>query len=157
MAVNHSLLTTIDELKTRLQALKPRQDDERHGLLLCLASRINNMVSEEVMSFEIIMSIFDDAKTTKYRREDLVAEALSSLITASCKRLPIEEAIKLGAASRLLLDKWLRRNENEVVDTASEAASQLFQTLHKYSSSDMKSMLLNWITVLDEPQGGKLP
>ena len=88
------LVKVINDLKHCLQKLKVREVDERHGLLLCLASIIDRMkfhglddsASHQVVS-EIgsaVVAILQDIETTIYRRPDLMAEASSQLINAWC-------------------------------------------------------------------------
>jgi len=156
MALSQPLSRIIEQLTGRLKALKARQDDERHGLLLCLSSRVDNIRSDEVLSLISILTILEMVKTARYRREDLVAEALSSLITASSKNLAPDDAVKLANIPEMLLNKWLRRNEVEVVDAASEASYQIFRTLHISSPPAGNALLFSWIGFLAEPQGGEI-
>jgi len=43
---NNRYSQVFPQLKTRLQVLKPREDDERHGIILCVASVIERLASE---------------------------------------------------------------------------------------------------------------
>lgn len=88
------LIKVINNLKHCLQKLKVREVDERHGLLLCLASIIDRMkfhglddsASHQVISEigSVVVEILQDIETTIYRRPDLMAEASSQLINAWC-------------------------------------------------------------------------
>ncbi|KAF9881856.1 beta-tubulin cofactor d [Colletotrichum karsti] len=96
--------SSIDRIMARLRALQTRQVDERHGLLLCLASvldkfpellaietdgKANELINRTIRELE---TIFKDFQATTYRRPELVAEASSRLITSS---LPILQAATL--------------------------------------------------------------
>ncbi|KAF4917575.1 Tubulin-specific chaperone D [Colletotrichum viniferum] len=103
---------SIDRILARLRALQTRQVDERHGLLLCLASVLDkfpdllaakpdgivtDLTQRIVQNLETILGGFQ--KTT-YRRPELVAEASSRLITSS---LPILQAATLSSNAQLPL------------------------------------------------------
>ncbi|KAK1699915.1 beta-tubulin cofactor d [Colletotrichum godetiae] len=87
---------SIDRVLARLRTLQTRQVDERHGLVLCLASvldkfpelvvdkPIDTVITE--IAHRIIReleSLFTEFQTTTYRRPELIAEAYSRLITSS--------------------------------------------------------------------------
>lgn len=135
--------------------LKSRQDDERHGLWLCLASRIENRNPLEVLKLQDVLPMLEEAKTTKYRREDLVAEALSKLITASCDRLVEEDCHSLAVSAKCLIDKWMCRNEVDIIDAVAAAADRVFGRLAEFSPDEGNSVLKEWMAILDRPTGGK--
>ncbi|KAK1640963.1 beta-tubulin cofactor d [Colletotrichum phormii] len=87
---------SIERVLARLRTLQTRQVDERHGLVLCLASvldkfpellagkPIDTVITE--IAHRIIReleSLFTEFQTTTYRRPELIAEAYSRLITSS--------------------------------------------------------------------------
>ncbi|KAJ0354888.1 hypothetical protein COL154_002080 [Colletotrichum chrysophilum] len=103
---------SIDRILARLRALQTRQVDERHGLLLCLASVLDkfpdllaakpdgivkDLTQRIIQSLETILG---DFQKTTYRRPELVAEASSRLITSS---LPILQAATLSSNAQLPL------------------------------------------------------
>ncbi|KAL3304420.1 beta-tubulin cofactor d [Colletotrichum asianum] len=103
---------SIDRILARLRALQTRQVDERHGLLLCLASVLDkfpdllaakpdgivtDLTKRIVQNLETILG---DFQKTTYRRPELVAEASSRLITSS---LPILQAAILSTNAQLAL------------------------------------------------------
>ncbi|CRK21840.1 hypothetical protein BN1708_003455, partial [Verticillium longisporum] len=95
----------------RLGGLQNRQVEERHGLLLCLASVLDKFPSlvgalEDVLSADDVSiaqrvvrevsDILQAVNQTTYRRPELVAEAANRLIIAS---LPVLQAASPGAAA----------------------------------------------------------
>ncbi|KAK2002890.1 beta-tubulin cofactor d [Colletotrichum falcatum] len=93
---------SIDRVLARLSTLQNRQVDERHGLLLCLAAvldRFPELVADEQHVDGVadltrrvtrdLEAIFNEFRTTTYRKPELVAEAAGRLITSS---LPILQA-----------------------------------------------------------------
>ncbi|KAF4826283.1 Tubulin-specific chaperone D [Colletotrichum tropicale] len=103
---------SIDRILARLRALQIRQVDERHGLLLCLASvldkfpdllatktdgTVTDLTQRIIQNLETILG---DFQKTTYRRPELVAEASSRLITSS---LPILQAATLSSNAQLPL------------------------------------------------------
>jgi hypothetical protein len=87
------------ELRDRIQKLKLREVHERHGLLLCMASAVDRMKHyplDKNSSGSGVADILDfveltlkDAQTSTYRRPDLIAEATSRLIQATCSLLGV--------------------------------------------------------------------
>ncbi|KAI1083562.1 tubulin folding cofactor D C terminal-domain-containing protein [Whalleya microplaca] len=88
--------TSVDMLLSRLQGLQVRQVEERHGLLQTLAAVFDSLPSlirdkpsetlQRVPTAEIckaLKEILQDAKTTKYRKPELIAEAASGLMVSS--------------------------------------------------------------------------
>jgi hypothetical protein len=89
----------VSGLGERLKYIQDRQVDERHGLILCVASTIkclkgifhddksaSLMVYRSLASGEIkslVVSILENAKNTPYRRPELIAEAVSRLLIAT--------------------------------------------------------------------------
>ncbi|KAK1506761.1 beta-tubulin cofactor d [Colletotrichum tamarilloi] len=86
---------SIERVLARLRTLQTRQVDERHGLVLCLASvldkfpellagkpvdSVTGIAHRIVRELEVL---FKEFQTTTYRRPELVAEAYSRLITSS--------------------------------------------------------------------------
>ncbi|KAK7449027.1 beta-tubulin cofactor d [Colletotrichum acutatum] len=86
---------SIERVLGRLRTLQTRQVDERHGLVLCLASVLDKFPellagkpvdSVTEIAHRIIReleALFKEFQTTTYRRPELVAEAYSRLITSS--------------------------------------------------------------------------
>ncbi|KAH6996172.1 tubulin folding cofactor D C terminal-domain-containing protein [Ilyonectria sp. MPI-CAGE-AT-0026] len=94
-------------IETHLKTLQARQVEERHGLLLCLASTLDcfpaliNKGSAFDMSLihQVLKSaaaILDDLQATAYRRVELLAEAASRLVVSL---LPILQVALLGVSS----------------------------------------------------------
>ncbi|KXH45974.1 beta-tubulin cofactor d [Colletotrichum simmondsii] len=86
---------SIERVLARLRTLQTRQVDERHGLVLCLASvldkfpellagkpvdSVTGIAHRVVRELEVL---FKEFQTTTYRRPELVVEAYSRLITSS--------------------------------------------------------------------------
>ncbi|OTA63772.1 hypothetical protein K449DRAFT_368700 [Hypoxylon sp. EC38] len=91
---------SVDLLLSRLRDLQVRQVEERHGLLLSLAAvfdllplLIGNTYHESIQKVpatEIctaLKDILQDAKTTKYRKPELIAEATSRLVVSATPAL----------------------------------------------------------------------
>ncbi|KAI5919861.1 tubulin folding cofactor D C terminal-domain-containing protein [Camillea tinctor] len=85
---------SIELLLSRLQALQVRQVEERHGLLLSLAAIFDHIPSivqdkqqlEGLPVSRILAALKDillDSKTVKYRRPELIVEAVGRLIVSS--------------------------------------------------------------------------
>jgi hypothetical protein len=109
------------------------------------------------LAFKSVISlILQDAKVS-HRRADLIAEAVSRLLLAaalSSTGSGMEEKVfgdELLTQSTELLSIWLRRNEAEVIDTASDAASALLPML---SSTQQLTLQNTWIDIISEIQSG---
>ncbi|EXF79713.1 beta-tubulin cofactor d [Colletotrichum fioriniae PJ7] len=86
---------SIERVLARLLTLQTRQVDERHGLVLCLASVMDKFPelfagkpvdSVTVIAHRIIgelEALFKEFQTTTYRRPELVAEAYNRLLISS--------------------------------------------------------------------------
>ncbi|OAQ69024.1 beta-tubulin cofactor d [Pochonia chlamydosporia 170] len=108
-------LLTIKLVIARIQALAKRQVEERHGLLLCNASVLNKVSAtlregkdeshidssliDTVLSS--VSDILEDARTTDYRKPELIAEAAGCLVVSS---LPVIQAAVLGKKSGIHLE-----------------------------------------------------
>ncbi|KAI1409397.1 tubulin folding cofactor D C terminal-domain-containing protein [Hypoxylon sp. FL1857] len=92
--------SSVDLLLSRLRDLQVRQVEERHGLLLSLAAVLDLLPSlvggehhkflQKVPAAEIcaaLKDILQDAKTTKYRKPELVVEAASRLVVSATPTL----------------------------------------------------------------------
>lgn len=100
---------SIQLVNDRLKDLKSRQVEERHGLLLCFASVIDQFPdlntdsasgANEGIIHRILSSltaILDDLKSTAYRRPELIAEAASRLVVSA---IPILQVALLGDDAR---------------------------------------------------------
>ena len=132
----------IDDLKTLFSGLKRREDDERHGILLCMASYFNK--HPEPFDIEGILIY---ANTSKHRRIDLIAEAVSRLIISTSDRSIGQHELILE-----LLNKWLRRNEAEVIDATAQAAFVIVQAL---TPEDQEREIAKWVEVVTENQRGR--
>ena len=91
--------------------------------------------------------ILEFANTSKHRRPDLIAEAVSKLIISASVSSREDDVLTLA-----LLNKWLRRNEPDVISASSEAASYLFRYLEPLKRNRAIS---KWIDVVTENQGGE--
>ena len=188
----------INSIVQRLNGLQQRQIEERHGLILCLAATIGSVeglfrsqqgtgnssfpttyrpkVLEDLR--KLLRYVLEYAKTSTYRRPELVAEAICQLLIAvspllgpkrsreasdlsMCKTDRTANSETPGSVSdggRLfdladeLLGKWLRRNEPDVIASASEASSAIF---YQRSASKHEALLSNWIKVITEDHGSK--
>lgn len=91
---------SVEQLMPRLKALQVRQVEERHGLLLSLAAVFDLLPSllkekqtgssDKVPVAELVASLEEillDAKTTKYRKPELIAEAAGALVVAAIPAL----------------------------------------------------------------------
>lgn len=190
------LVGVIHGLKSRLQMLKVREVDERHGLLLCMASIIDRMKYQPSIEntarhsdiSSVIISLLQDADRSVYRRPDLIAEGSSQLINAylhifRCEvaEIPDTDAIKHISSSLIstailtlpsatpnisvsnqntelidlaksLLSKWLRRDEPDVIEAASNATVNLLVSI----SNDQKhSMISDLVGVISESRRGQ--
>lgn len=126
----------------------------------------------------VLRSILEDANASTYRRPELLAEAVCQLLVAICPLLDPKHSTggddpnlyaagctgdsdtrnKSSESGRLLdladklLGKWLRRNEPEVIDAASNAASTIFSLRSKPQQEHMVS---NWVNIISEDQGSR--
>ncbi|KAH7160863.1 tubulin folding cofactor D C terminal-domain-containing protein [Dactylonectria macrodidyma] len=84
---------SIQLIETHLKSLQARQVEERHGLLLCLASTLDcfptlvcNGVNPDIAIIYQVLAlasvILDDLQSTAYRRVELLAEAASRLVVS---------------------------------------------------------------------------
>ncbi|KAJ2905436.1 hypothetical protein MKZ38_005534 [Zalerion maritima] len=96
---------SVDLILGRLATLQQRQVEERHGLVVCLTSVIDNLVPElwrrrgsgETRDFGLLMErlvaeiadTVEACRTTQFRRPELIAEAASRLIVSSLPVLQI--------------------------------------------------------------------
>jgi hypothetical protein len=107
------ILALIVRVEQQLKGLKAREVDERHGLLLSLAAIIGALrhsvgqdavlkaingaeTMEKTISeiVRIVLAHLQDAKTSTYRRPELIAEAVSRLIFSVCPILRLEVVIR---------------------------------------------------------------
>jgi len=93
-----------------------------------------------------IEDILEYAANSKHRRIDFIAEAVSRLIISVSKHLTRHELVLE------LLNKWLRRNEAEVIDATAEAASTIVRNL---TPEDQNHMIAKWIDIVTENQRGR--
>ncbi|KAI0022746.1 tubulin folding cofactor D C terminal-domain-containing protein [Xylariomycetidae sp. FL0641] len=89
--------SSVELLLSRIQALQVRQVEERHGLLLALASIFDLIARLVKMAVPVeqlsglplsrmctsLTEIVQDASATKYRKPDLIAEAVCKLVVSS--------------------------------------------------------------------------
>ncbi|KAF7544693.1 hypothetical protein G7Z17_g9747 [Cylindrodendrum hubeiense] len=98
---------SIQLIEAHLKTLQARQVEERHGLLLCLASTldcfptlINRGSSVDISLVHQILTtastILEDLKATAYRRVELLAEAASRLVVSL---LPVLQVAMIGVSS----------------------------------------------------------
>lgn len=94
-------------VKSKLHSLAKRQVEERHGLLLCFASLLDQfpLLSEDQSTPELVNEVIStvgevlqNCKDTTYRRPELVAEAASRLAVSA---LPVVQASVFGYAGTL--------------------------------------------------------
>lgn len=149
----------IKDLKLRLQKLKAREVDERHGLLLCMASVIDRMkyhrmgenaLPETVSEIaSVVVSVLQDAEASTYRRPELIAEACSQLINAWCHILRSEanqlpETDAIGEISSPLA--------SSSIPASSFAIPVSFTTHHNPEILRLAKLLVsNWLR-RDEPE-----
>ncbi|KYK59396.1 hypothetical protein DCS_00526 [Drechmeria coniospora] len=106
--------TSIRAITRRIQSLAKRQVEERHGLLLCLASILDQLpqamqaareggpesnLNMSVTLHDALASVsvmLEDCASVEYRKPELIAEAASKLVLSS---LPILQAISLPGGS----------------------------------------------------------
>ncbi|KAG9241211.1 tubulin folding cofactor D C terminal-domain-containing protein [Calycina marina] len=141
---NLANLGAVNDLITKFSELKPREDHERHGMLLCVASYYTK--HREYESFDI-GGVLQYANDTKHRRVDLIAEAVSRLIISVTPTGLKQNDLIIG-----LLNKWLRRTETEVIEATAEAAFTVVQSL---SCERKAAVFSGWIAVITENQGGR--
>ncbi|KAI9742776.1 MAG: hypothetical protein M1818_003505 [Claussenomyces sp. TS43310] len=139
-----SLVTRIEQ---QLNSLESREVDERHGLLLSMASIISSMTAslDQETSWEatadldsvphmisdilqIIASILNCVKSSSYRRPELTAEGSSRIISAICPVLVYEMAhraagAKLATEEEAVLLNCLRGNSVTILDHANPMRS----------------------------------
>ena len=127
----------------------------------------------------VLRSILEDAKTTTYRRPELIAEAICRLLIPvspllnskystggtddpdlytldftgnSDARNKLSESGQLFDLADDLLGKWLHRTEPEVVDVASKATFAIFSFR---SNPQRQALVSNWINIISEDQGSR--
>jgi hypothetical protein len=192
------LSSVINELKGRLDELAARAIDERHGLILCIASVIDRMkyhnpeenASPQTISdiAGVVVSLLQDAESSTSRRPELTAEACSHVINAWCHVVRPESSAVSGSdaikevsrslissglppsrsgtaswfenkhsfeitrVSRSLLLKWLRRDEPEVIEAASDAAVSL---IISFSKDEQQKMITELIDAVADSVNGR--
>ncbi|KAF9765274.1 hypothetical protein IL306_002448 [Fusarium sp. DS 682] len=101
--------TTVQLLTDRVKTLQPRQVEERHGLLLCFASVLDQFPAlfsadtgqdrssliNQILS--TVSEVLEDLQSTAYRKPELLAEAASRLVVSV---LPILQIAVLGTNSQ---------------------------------------------------------
>ncbi|KAK7417550.1 hypothetical protein QQX98_004515 [Neonectria punicea] len=98
---------SIELLETHLKTLQVRQVEERHGLLLCLASTLDNfpLLVNKGTSLELslinqiialVSAVLQDIQSKAYRRTELLGEAASRLVVSL---LPILQVAVISVAS----------------------------------------------------------
>jgi hypothetical protein len=182
----------INSIVQRLNGLKQRQVEERHGLTLCLAATVNSIESlfrdeketgkcrfpttyhSKVLAdlSKLLRYVLDDANTITYRRPELIAEAVCQLLIAVSPLLGSNDSSRgddpntggsdmqnsTSDTGRLfdladeLLEKWLRRNEPDVIEAASEASSTVF---YMRSTLQQNAMVASWIKIISEEPGSR--
>lgn len=110
--------TSIGLVTDRIQSLAKRQVEERHGLLLCFASVLDQLPAvirqvnvqgqeaaiDAALIHKILNSVSDvleDCSSVEYRKPELIAEGASRLVVSS---LPIIQATALLSVSHADLD-----------------------------------------------------
>ncbi|KAL2754333.1 hypothetical protein ACRALDRAFT_1049764 [Sodiomyces alcalophilus JCM 7366] len=113
---------SIDMILQRLRSLQTRQVEERHGLLLCLASTLDRFpdilggqleddtlitIPESTLDSIIqeLTAILQDSIETTYRRPDLIIEAANRLVVSS---VPILQAACIASSGSTFRDRTLR-------------------------------------------------
>ncbi|KAM3559842.1 hypothetical protein MY1884_003249 [Beauveria asiatica] len=97
-AADNLFETSIDMVLARLQGLATRKVEERHGLLLCLSSVLDQFSGFEssgragtekntVVAVSAVSRILQDCHDTTYRRPELIAEAASRLAVSTAPLL----------------------------------------------------------------------
>lgn len=147
-------------LESRLRRLTVRQDDERHGLILCVASVFHHYRNDYagdtktlLSSRSLILYILSDAQSS-HRRPDLIAEAVSRLILVATSASYANETLLNGSLLNIavdLLSKWLQRSEAEVIEAASDAASNI---LHLLDSNRQNVLIQSWMDLISKSQAG---
>ncbi|KAM3510098.1 hypothetical protein MY10362_000237 [Beauveria mimosiformis] len=95
---NNLFETSIDMVLARLRGLATRKVEERHGLLLCLSSVLDQFSGFEssggagtkmntVAAVSAVSRILQDCHDTTYRRPELIAEAASRLAVSTAPLL----------------------------------------------------------------------
>ena len=94
-----------------------------------------------------IDDILHYANNTKHRRMDLIAEAVSRLIISASNRATGQRQLMMD-----LLNKWLRRNEVEVIDATAHAASIIVLL---FPPQEQEQIISSWINIVTENQKGR--
>jgi hypothetical protein len=181
------LARMLETITARLRDLSLRQVDERHGLTLSLANILSAAANpneqeyepsslEEALSMssgadqmspfimeasKAVQSLLEDASSVTYRKPELVAEAVSQLISAFVMNVKasyptLEQMSQYRAALKPasnLLPMWLRRTEPEVITSASSALT-LFLPLLGYDEGI--TMTERLVVSVNDVQAGRV-
>ncbi|KAF1966082.1 hypothetical protein BU23DRAFT_518586 [Bimuria novae-zelandiae CBS 107.79] len=161
----------VDRICIELAALKPREVEERQGLVSALAALVdqNNVREDEDGSagpttkadlthlwklLERDLKLDDIALMSPAMRPDLTASSICTFLGAlSCMTSPPgtsdESRVPTGELIRLL-NLCLGRYADSVLGTISRTASRVVKFLQSFSPSDADSLVSGWLSRLNE-------
>ncbi|KAL1591381.1 hypothetical protein SLS60_011994 [Paraconiothyrium brasiliense] len=159
-----------DRMRNELAALKPRQVEERQGLVSALAALIDENIAREHVGEPAEMSkatnlthlwsllerelkLDDNAFTSPAMRPDFTASSICTLLGAlsymrypvegqETSRVPIEELLRL-------LNLSLGRHADSVMEAIPRTTSGVLRLLQRISPNDAGSMVAGWLTRLE--------
>lgn len=158
-----------NEIKARLTALRPREVEERQGLvsaLAALARSANSLVSADHWKesccsllelwklFESELNFDEKAFMSPTLRPGFTASSICNLIgalAAMTVKLPQElrpEKIPAQQITRLL-NLSLGRNEEPVLDAISDATPSILQLLSTLETADPEGVIAAWLNILE--------
>lgn len=170
------LKAMIERIQEQLSILKPRQVEERHGLVLSIAALVpieqeldlqkakvldEGMKSCYNLIFKVTSEISQDAMKQSYRRPELISESVSQLMSRTYQllgRLPFElmeemrNKANLDNVTEAYIDISLRRTERDVIDAASKAAKYFVYSLPPKQQS---SVAQTWQKATFDIQSGR--
>jgi hypothetical protein len=169
------------QIQEQLRTLKPREIDQRHGLILSMAAAVTALpeflnvsdvtkqtqaaVMEAVLTLvlRIILRTLLDAKATTTRRPEALCEAACRLVVAAAGILRVPQRLQQSstrsgleseilAVAKDLVYKSLRLTDAEVLDAAITAALSLVLVS---SSEQAEDLVRQWVTAVTEHTGSR--
>ncbi len=149
---------SVELLLSSLNGLQARQVEERHGLLLSLASVIDSLPSlleagkllessRISLLMDAIQEILRDSRDNKYRKPELVAEAASRLVVSTSPLLLMMAFSEKGGANGMI--GTLRSGPATVDEDAFKATTILAETVDALQS-DRPSQLDELLAILND-------
>ncbi|CAJ2513558.1 Uu.00g016770.m01.CDS01 [Anthostomella pinea] len=155
------VVNSVELLLSRLRGLQVRQVEERHGLLLSFAAVLDSLPSlveggSSIERFEMVpiskicnalKDILHDAKVTKYRKSELIAEAAARLVVSSAPVLLMSLAQQNLQHSKL---GSLVKPGHDVVSEGGSIAASTVKWLDDTLQGDPTQIVSEIVAILED-------